>query len=144
MVSSIICIRLLLSLFGDYTEVGSHSRIHCRYENKTAPSTTPIFSDNGTIFCIDSSSIRIVGTFFSVAITTPFVANHNQLSQIRTCHANGHFALINCIQSVFNLKQLSGRTECCQGERIGMIHFQECKLMGRIEEEIGFLGLSPS
>ena len=97
MISRIICIRLLLCLFGDYTEVGSHSRIHCGYENKLSHSSIPIFSDNGTIFCIDSSSIRIVGTFFSVAITTPFVANPNQFPITRTGHTNGHFALIDSI-----------------------------------------------
>ena len=56
-----------------------------------------MFSDKGTIFCIDSSSMRVVGTFFSVAMTTPFVAMRNSCTARPTGNADRHFPLIHGI-----------------------------------------------
>ena len=51
-----------------------------------------MFSVSMRIFCKDFSSIRIVGTFFSVAITTPFLAANSGLNTCTSGRAETKWA----------------------------------------------------
>ena len=65
---------------------------------------------------------------YTVCCCVSFPSNH------RTSDSNRHRPLIDSIQRVFNLKQLSRRTECSERERIRMIHVTK-----RNDEEWSFL-----